>query len=69
MEPWAAGKKNFKLAWQCCQLLSEILANGHLPQVSHQSCLSANDEGDNKMVPGAVHRSPGICLTAEENLS
>ena len=29
----------------------------------------ANDKGDNEMIPGAVHRSPGICLTAEENLS
>ena len=27
----------------------------------------ANDKGDNEMIPGAVHRSPGICLTAEEN--
>ena len=26
-----------------------------------------NDKGDNVMIPGAVHRSPGICLTAEEN--
>ena len=26
-----------------------------------------NDKGDNEMIPGAVHRSPGICLTAEEN--
>ena len=22
---------------------------------------------DNEMIPGVVHRSPGICLTAEEN--
>jgi hypothetical protein len=22
---------------------------------------------DNEMIPGAVHRSPGICLKAEEN--
>ena len=29
----------------------------------------ANDKGDNEMVLGVVHRSPGICLTAEENLS
>ena len=29
----------------------------------------ANDKGDNEMIPGAVYRSPGICLTAEENLS
>ena len=28
---------------------------------------STNDKGDNKMILGAVHRSPGICLTAEEN--
>ena len=34
----------------------------HLPRVSHKS---ANDKGD-KMIPGAMHRSPGICLTAEE---
>ena len=27
----------------------------------------ANDKGDNEMVTGAVHRSPGICLTTEEN--
>ena len=25
----------------------------------------ANDKGDNEMILGAVHRSPGICLTAE----
>jgi hypothetical protein len=29
--------------------------------------LVANDKGDNKMIPGAVHRSPVICLTAEES--
>ena len=27
----------------------------------------ANDKGDNEMILGAVHRSPGIFLTAEEN--
>ena len=27
----------------------------------------ANDKGDNEMILGAVHRSPGIWLTAEEN--
>jgi hypothetical protein len=29
--------------------------------------LAANDKDDNEMIPGAVQRSPGICLTAEEN--
>ena len=28
----------------------------------------ANDKDDNEMILGAVDRSPGICLTAEENL-
>ena len=37
------------------------------PRVSLQSRLSGNDKGDNEMIPGAVHRSPCICLTAEEN--
>ena len=27
----------------------------------------ANVKGDNEMILGTVHRSPGICLTAEEN--
>ena len=27
----------------------------------------ANDKGDNEMILGAVHKSPAICLTAEEN--
>ena len=29
--------------------------------------LVANDKGDNEMILGTVHRSSGICLTAEEN--
>ena len=27
----------------------------------------ANNKGDNEMIPGPVHRSPGTCFTAEEN--
>ena len=27
----------------------------------------ANDKGDNEMIPGTVHRSPGIYPIAEEN--
>ena len=67
MEPWVATNKCFKLVWRCQQLLSGFLAIGHLPRASRQSHLSNNDKGDNGMIPGAVHRSPGICLTAEEN--
>ena len=42
------------------------LVKGHFPRVSRQSRLSANDKGDNEIIPGAVHRYPGIYLTAEE---
>jgi hypothetical protein len=28
----------------------------------------ANDKGENKIILGAVNRSPGICLTVEEKL-
>ena len=27
-----------------------------------------NAKSNNEIIPGAVHRSPGICLTAEKNL-
>ena len=52
--------------WRCIQLLSGFLGNDHLFRLSHQSHLSAN-KGDNVMKPGAVHKSPGIYLTSEEN--
>jgi len=35
------------------------------PSVSSVT-LVANDEGDNEVILGAVHRSPGICLTTDE---
>ena len=37
------------------------------PRVSLQSRLSGNDKGENEMIPGAVHRSPGIYFSSEEN--
>ena len=39
----------------------------NLSRVSRQSRLSAEDNADNKMVSGAVHRSLGIYFTSEEN--
>ena len=41
-------------------------ANDHLSRVSHQSHLSTNDNDDNEMISGAVHRSPDIYLTAKK---
>ena len=55
-------QKSFKL-W----VVSEFMAKGHLPRMSHQSRLSANDKGDHEIFLGAEHKSPGIYLTAEEN--
>ena len=60
MESWAAAKKSFKLVWSCHQLLSRFLATGHWR-------LSVNDKGDNEIIPGSVHRSPGIYLKAKDN--
>ena len=49
------GQQSFTLVWRCHQLLSRVLARGHLPLVSPQSRLSANDKGDNEMSPGALY--------------
>ena len=65
-EATRCGKK-IKIVWRGHQLLPKFLANGYLPRVSHQSRLSANDKGDNEMIPAVVHISPGIYLIAEEN--
>ena len=56
------GQKKFQLVLRCHQLLSGFLA----PSVASVTAV-ANDKGDNEMIRGAVYRSPGICLTAEEN--
>jgi hypothetical protein len=52
LESWAADKQNFKLVGRCHHLLSGSQAKGHLPQVSRQSLLSANDKSDNGMMQG-----------------
>ena len=54
-EPWTVTKRSFRLVWRCHQLLSEFLLKCHLPRVSRESRLSANDKGD-EIIPGAVNR-------------
>jgi len=61
------GKKNFMLVLRCHQLLSRFVVNDHLSRALRLSRLS-DIKGVDEMKPGAVHRSPGICLTASENL-
>ena len=46
------GQKIIKIVCRCHQLLSRFLANGHLPRVSCQSRLLANETGDNEMILG-----------------
>ena len=62
LRPKKRKKKKLQLVWRCHQLLSGFLSKDHFPRVS-----VANDKGDNEIILGAVHRSHGICLTAEEN--
>ena len=59
------GQKDFQLVWRCHQLLSGF-QRPLSPSVASVTSV-ANDKGDNEIILGAVHRSPGICLTAEEN--
>ena len=47
----SCSQKSFTLVSRCHQLLSGILAEGHLPRVSRQS---ANDKDDNEMITGSV---------------
>ena len=42
-------QKSFKPVGRFHQLLFGFLAKGHMPQVSRQSRLSANDKDDNKL--------------------
>ena len=44
-----------------------VPSQSYLPRVSRQSRLSAHDKDNNETIQGAVHRSPGIYLTVEEN--
>ena len=59
MEPWVAAKKTF----------SPVRVPSQRPLAPSVASVTsiANDKGDNEIILAAVHRSPGICLTAEEN--
>ena len=58
------GQNHFKLMPPAS---SQVPSQRPLALISCPSRLSANDKGDNEMISGAVHRSPGVYLTAEEN--
>ena len=64
MEPWAASIKlsvSVTVPPAPVRLYSQRLLAPSVVSVT----LVANDKGDNEIILGPVHRSLGICLTAE----
>ena len=66
MEPWAAAKN---VSASVAVPPSPVRVPSQRPLAPSFAPVPsvANDKGDNEMIPGAVYRSPGICLVAEEN--
>jgi len=66
MEPWAAAKK---ISVSVAVPPGPVRVPSQRPLAPSVASVTsvANDKGDNEMNLRAVHRSPGICLTAEEN--
>ena len=64
MEPWAAAKK-------ACVAVppAPVRVPRQRPLAPSVASVTsvANDKGDNEIILRAVHSSPGICLTAEQN--
>ena len=68
--PWSHGlQPKKKLSVSGAVLPAPVQVPSQRPLASSVMSVTsvANDKGDNGMILGAVHRSPGICLTAEEN--
>jgi hypothetical protein len=63
MEPWTATKKRLD---SVAVPPAPVWVPSQTPLVPSVMPV-ANDKGDNEMIPGAVDRSTGICLRAEEN--
>ena len=64
--PWNHGLRPYKLeANEAVSPVPERVPS----QRPHASSVTsvANDKGDNETILRSVHRSPGVCLTAEEN--
>ena len=58
------GQESFKLVWLPP---APVWVPGQRP-LAPSVTSATNDKDDNEMISGAVHKSPGIYLTAEENL-
>ena len=68
--PWSNGLRPKKLSVSVAVPPAPVRVPSQRPlALSVASVTSiANDKGDNEMILGVVHRSPDICLIAEETL-
>ena len=64
--PWSHGLRPKKLSVSVAVPPAPIRVPSQRPLAPSVTSV-ANDKSDNEMILGAVHRSPGICLTAENN--
>ena len=67
MEPWDAAEKKISVSMAVPQAPVRFPSQRPLAPSVASVMSVANEKGDNEMILGAVHRSPGICFTAEEN--
>ena len=67
MESWGLGPKKFETSVAVPPAPVRVPSQrSFAPSVASVTSV-ANDMDDNEIILGAVHKSPGICLTAEEN--
>ena len=66
---WSHGLRPKKLLVSVAVPLAPVPVPSQRPLAPNVASVTsvANYKGDNEMILGAVHRSPSICLTAEEN--
>ena len=67
--PWSHGLRPKKLLASLAVSPAPVRVPSQRPLVPSVASVTSidNHKGDNEMIPGAVHRSPAICLTAKEN--
>ena len=66
MEPCAAAKKKLVIVAVPPAPIRVLSQRPLAPSVALVTSV-ANDKDDSEMILGAEHRTPGICLRAEEN--
>jgi hypothetical protein len=67
MEPWTAAKKKLLVSVAVPPAPVQVPSQRPLAPSVALVTLVTNNKGDNEMILMAMHRFPGICLTAEEN--